>query len=161
MQNATQKFRQSSLFSRNQVFCLKIWKLWQAPTILQFNIFCWNFTHVSDLSMSTKGCGIFFISVRSWVFAKIRKDLVSTQSCFTLLLITQDLNKIKNSHTRFCRHLELLKVFNFSAKKPGFLEIIKVCLNAGIRFFITWLLPNYKKIVRINQFWINHASHLK
>ena len=29
----------------------------------------------------------------------------------------------------------------------GFLEIIEVCLNLGIRFCITWLvLPNYEKI---------------
>ena len=37
-------------------------------------------------------------------------------------------------------------VFNFSDKKPGFLEMIQVCLNVGIGFCITWLLlPNYKK----------------
>ena len=37
--------------------------------------------------------------------------------------------------------------FHFSDKKPGFLEIIQVCLNLGIRFCITWLLlPNYKRI---------------
>ena len=30
------------------------------------------------------------------LFAKIKKDLVTTHSFFTLLLITQDLNKIKN-----------------------------------------------------------------
>ena len=36
--------------------------------------------------------------------------------------------------------------FNFSVKKPGFLEIVEVCLNLGIGFCITWLvLPNYKK----------------
>ena len=36
--------------------------------------------------------------------------------------------------------------FSFSDKKPGFLEIIEVCLNVGIGFCITWLvLPNYKK----------------
>ena len=35
------------LFPRNQVFCLKIWKLWRASTTLQVNIFCWNFAHVS------------------------------------------------------------------------------------------------------------------
>ena len=35
---------------------------------------------------------------------------------------------------------------SFSDKKPGFLEIIEVCLNLGIRFCITWLaLLNYKK----------------
>ena len=48
------------LLSRNQVFCLKIWKLWRAPTILQFNIFCWNLAHVFYLPMSTKGCVGFF-----------------------------------------------------------------------------------------------------
>ena len=32
-------------------------------------------------------------------------------------------------------------------KKPGFLEIIDLYLNIGIRFYITWLvLPNYKEI---------------
>ena len=39
------------------------------------------------------------------------------------------------------------QIFNFSDKKPGFLEIIEVCLNLGIGFCITWLVqPNYKKI---------------
>ena len=42
--------------------------------------------------------------------------------------------------------LELIKVFNFSDKKPGFLEIIDLSLNLGIGFCITLLvLPNYKK----------------
>ena len=36
--------------------------------------------------------------------------------------------------------MELVKVFDFSDKKPGFLEIIEVCLNLGIRFCITWLV---------------------
>ena len=41
---------------------------------------------------------------------------------------------------------------SFSDKKPGFLEMIKVCLNLGIGFCITWLvLPTYKKLVRKNQ----------
>ena len=35
------------------------------------------------------------------LFAKIKKDLVSTHSFFTLLLITQDLNKIKKSGNPF------------------------------------------------------------
>ena len=35
-------------------------------------------------------------------------------------------------------------------------------LTLGIGFCITWLVqPNYKKLVCKNQFWINHASHLK
>ena len=61
------------LFSRNQVFCLKNLKIWRAPTTLEFNIFCWNFAHVSYLPMSTKGCSVFFfffIFFRSWGICK-------------------------------------------------------------------------------------------
>ena len=47
--------------------------------------------------MSTKGwVGFFLFHLDLELFAKIKKDLVSTQSFFTLLIITQDLNKIKN-----------------------------------------------------------------
>ena len=43
--------------------------------------------------------------------------------------------------------MELVKFFSFSDKKPGFLEIIEVCHNLGIRFCLSWLvLLNYKKI---------------
>ena len=35
------------------------------------------------------------------LFAKIEKDLVSAHSFFTLLLITQDLNKIKQNPTQY------------------------------------------------------------
>ena len=41
------------LFSRNQVFWLKNWKLWRAPTTIEFNIFCWNSAHVSYWPVST------------------------------------------------------------------------------------------------------------
>ena len=46
--------------------------------------------------MSTKGyVGFFLFHLDYELFAKNLKDLVSTHSFFTLLLITQDLNKIK------------------------------------------------------------------
>ena len=39
------------------------------------------------------------------------------------------------------------QIFNFSDKKPGFLEIIDFYLNLGIKYCITWLvLPNHKNI---------------
>ena len=41
--------------------------------------------------------GIFFLDLE--LFAKIKKDLVSAHLSFTLLLITQDLNKIKKNST--------------------------------------------------------------
>ena len=37
--------------------------------------------------------------------------------------------------------------FQFFRQKPGFLEIVEICLNLGIGFSINWLvLPNYEKI---------------
>ena len=50
--------------------------------------------------MSTKGCvGFFLFYLDLELFAKIKKDLVSTHSFFALLLITQDLNKTKKNPT--------------------------------------------------------------
>ena len=41
----------------------------------------------------------------------------------------------------------------FRQKNPGFLEVIKACLNLDIGFCITWLvLPSYKKLFCKNQF---------
>ena len=56
MENSIQKFREALLFSRNQVFYLKNWKLWRAPTTIDFNNICWNFAHVPYLPISTKAC---------------------------------------------------------------------------------------------------------
>ena len=41
--------------------------------------------------------GIFLFYLDLELFAKIKKELVSTHSFFTLLLIIQDLNKIKKN----------------------------------------------------------------
>ena len=48
------------LFLTNQVICLKNFKLWRARNTAKFNIFLWNFAHVSYLMMSTKQCSGFF-----------------------------------------------------------------------------------------------------
>ena len=46
--------------------------------------------------MSTKECaGFFLFCLDLLLFSKIKKDLVSTHSSFTLLLITEDLNEKK------------------------------------------------------------------
>ena len=48
--------------------------------------------------MSTKTCaGLFLFYLDPELFAKSWKDLVSTHSIFTFLLITQDLEKIKKN----------------------------------------------------------------
>ena len=61
MQNPAPKLRQTSIISKKQVFCLKNWKLSQAPSTIEFNIFCWIFAHVFYLVISTKGCARFFL----------------------------------------------------------------------------------------------------
>ena len=84
------------LFPRNQAICLKNRKLWRAPTTTMFNIFGWNFAHVSYLAISTKGCSRFFLILfRSWVINKnVKNECVETRS-FLFLQVTQDLKKIK------------------------------------------------------------------
>ena len=95
MQNTIQKFRQSSIvfekpgilpeklktlassnYPRVQYFLLKL-----RIRFLLTNVF-------------KRVCGIFLFYLDLELFAKIKKDLVSTHSLFTLSLITQDLNKI-------------------------------------------------------------------
>ena len=96
MQVLDKNLDKALLFSRNQVFCLKIWNLWRGPTTIEFNIFCWNFAHVFYLVMSTKACvGFLKFYLDLDLFAKLKKDLVSTHSFLALLLITEDLNKTK------------------------------------------------------------------
>ena len=98
MQNAMQKFRQSSIVFERPGKLSENLKLWRAPTILQFTISCWNFAHVFYLPLSKEGwVGLFSFYLDLELFAKIKKDLVSTHSFFTLLLITQHLNKIKKN----------------------------------------------------------------
>ena len=63
----------AQLFSRNQVSCLKIWKLWRAPTILQFNIFLLKLSTRFLLTNVCKSeCGIFLIWFSSWVICKLK-----------------------------------------------------------------------------------------
>ena len=96
------------LFSRNQVFCLKNWKLWRALTTLEFNIFCWNFAHVSYLPVSTKeSFWYFFVLFRSWVTSKNWKRLGFYTLTRTNFLNNSRLNNnffLKNFQTLFCRH---------------------------------------------------------
>ena len=96
MQNLTQKLRQSSIVFEKPGICLENLKLWQTLATIEINNSCWNFAHISCLPMSTKEClGFFVFYLELELFAKIKKDLVSTHSQKLYLSITQDLNKIK------------------------------------------------------------------
>ena len=58
------------LFSRDQVFCLKIWKIRRAPTTLRLSISCWKFAHLTYQCLQ-KGVWSFFIHLDLELFAKI------------------------------------------------------------------------------------------
>ena len=68
MQNLSLKSRQSSITSEKPGYSFG--KFWRAPTTIEFNIFCWNFAHLSFLPVSTKGCSWFFILSRFRVIDK-------------------------------------------------------------------------------------------
>ena len=80
------------LFSRNQVFCLKNWKLWRAPTTIGFKFFCWNFAHVFYLVMETlrKRRRLEDVAVISRFFrsvhAQMRRFPCKQTSCWSQLL---------------------------------------------------------------------------
>ena len=61
MQTIIQKFRQSSIAFEKPVFCLKIWKLWRAPTILEVNIFAETLNMFSTYHCLQKGVWDFFL----------------------------------------------------------------------------------------------------
>ena len=101
--------------------------------------------------------GFFLFYLDLELFAKIKKDLVSTRSLFTLSLRSKQ--NLKNpTHTfvditkqktcaEFQQKILNSMVVNFSDKKHGLLEIREVCLKLDIGFCISWLvLSNYKKI---------------
>ena len=105
MQNTFEKFRQSSLVFKKPGILSENFKTLTSCNYPTVQYFLLKFAHIFYLPMSTKGCvGFFSFYLDLELFAKIKKDLVSTHSLFILLLITQDLNKIKKSHTSLCRH---------------------------------------------------------
>ena len=101
-------------FLRNQVFC-------RALTSSNYPTGQYFLLKLGTLFLLTivykRVCGIFLFCLDLELFAKIKKDLVSTHLYFTLLLITQDINKIKKSHTRFCGHYYVENLCKISAKK--------------------------------------------
>ena len=101
MQNPVQKFIQSSIvFQKPGIFPENLKTLTSSnyPTVQYFLLkIC---THVP--------------------LTNVYKDLVSTHSFCTLLLSTQDLNKIKKHSSSFCRHYYAENVCKISAKNIKF-----------------------------------------
>ena len=145
------------LFPWNQTICLKNWKLWGAPSATKFNLFCWDFAHVSYLRMSTKGCSGYFLFCLDLELLKknVKNECVETRSFLTFANNSRSKPNKKNPKHLFVEmistkgvrsvsqkywtlwYLERIKVFTFSDKKPGFSKIIELCLNFYLGFRIT------------------------
>ena len=76
MQNLIKKLGKALLFSRNQVFCLKNWKLWRAPTRMQCNNFVEILCTFSAKQCLQKDIWFFFIIIilDFELFAKLKKE---------------------------------------------------------------------------------------
>ena len=101
--------------------------------------FCVRFS-LTNVYKSVRGLFLFCLDLD--VFAKNKK------TWFLQLVFYIFINNSRSKQNK----KKLVKVFNFSYKKPGLLEIIGFCLNLGIEFCITLVLPNSKKnyTVKIN-----------
>ena len=96
MQNPIQTFRQSSIvFEKPGILSENLKTLTSSnyPTVQYFWLKLR--TRLLLANVYKRVCGDFLFYLDFELFAKIKKGLVSTHSFFTLLLITQDLNKIK------------------------------------------------------------------
>ena len=97
MQNPKQKFRPSSTVFEKPAILSENWKLWRAPATIEFNNFVENLHTFFLLTNDYKRVfRIFLFCLDLELFAKIKKDLVSTHSQKPGLSITQNLKKIKN-----------------------------------------------------------------
>ena len=96
MQNTIQKFRQSSIVFEKPGILSENVKILTSSNYLAVQYFLLKLrTRVLLTKAYQWVCGIFLFYLDFQLFAKIKKDLVSAHLFFTLLLITQDLNKIK------------------------------------------------------------------
>ena len=96
MQNPIQKFKQSSIvFEKPGIFSENLKNLTSSnyPTVQYFLLKLR--TRFLLTNVYKRVCGIFLFYLDLELFAKIKKDLVSTHSFLTLLLKNQDLNKMK------------------------------------------------------------------
>ena len=95
------------VFLRNQVFCLKFWKLWQASTTLQFNIFCCNFAHV------------YYLLITAWRVSKYGViSVVRIWTLFTQWMSTKECARFFFILFR-CLHSRFLHFFNNSRPKQN------------------------------------------
>ena len=100
--------------------------------------------------MSAKGClGFSLFCLDLELFAKIKKDLVSTHSQKSGLSITQDLDKIKKSPEH--RFVDVGKWETCTKFQPKILNSMVVGACQSFQFFrqITWFLRNNRALSKV------------
>ena len=106
MQNTIQKFRQSSLaFEKPGILSenLKILTSSNYPTVQYFLLKLRTRFLLTNVYKSVSGIFLFYLDLE--LFAKVKKDLVSTHSFFyTFINNSRSKQNKKISHPRFCRH---------------------------------------------------------
>ena len=111
MQNSIGKFKQISIVLQKPGILFKNLRILTSsnyPTVQYFLLKL----RTRFLLIYKRVCGIFFLFCLDLkLFAKIKKNLVPTHLFFTFLLINQDLNKIRQSWTAFCRHYKTCTKF--------------------------------------------------
>ena len=161
MLNSIQKFRRISVFSRNQVFCLKNWKFWQAPTTIDFNKFCWNFTHVPYLPMSTKGCVVFFTLLRTWVICQNKKQSGFYTVTETTFINNSRSKQNKKNHTHL--FVDIRKTETCAKLQQIILNSLIVGARQSFQFFrqIAWFLWNTRALCKFKYCILHHLINMK
>ena len=157
MQNPIQKFRQNSIIFEKPAFLSQKLKTLTSSNYHGVQYFslklCTRFLLINVYKRVFRGFFLFCLDLE--LFAKIKKDLVSTHSLFTFLLKTQDLKKKKkNPEHAFidiikqetCAKFQQ-KILNFVVvvdrqsfqffRQIAFSELIELCLNLGMVFCTT------------------------
>ena len=128
------KFRQSSIVCEKPGFLSEKLKPLTSSNYHRVQYFLLKLrTRFLHTNVYKRVFGIFFILFRSWVICKIKKDLVSTHSFFTFLLI--------NNSTPLKTLLSRKRVQNVS---KIILNFVTVGARQSFQFFIqiAWFLGN-------------------
>ena len=147
------------MFSRNQVFFLKFENFHelQLPYSFMYPTHLLRSTRFLLTNVYKRVCRIFLFCLDLELFAKIKKTwFLHTFTFYIFINNSRSEQNKKKSRTPFFRHYLVenlckisaknIKLFGgwssskfstFLTKRPGFLEIIDLCLNLGIEFSIT------------------------
>ena len=147
MRNPIQKFRQGSIVFEKPGFLSEKLKTLTSSNYHRVQYFLLKLATRFLLTNLYKSVfGIFLFCLDLALFAKIKKDLVSTYSFFTFLLITQDLNNNKKNPEH--PFVEIVKWETCAKFHQKILNFLVVGARQSFQFFkqIAWFLRNNRAL---------------